>query len=57
MITANDLAVAVGSVLAATALYLGWSVIDAPSRHAAVHLLQDHPLLELGALLQINEAV
>jgi len=57
MITANHLAVAVGSVLAATALYLGRSVIDAPSRHAAVHLLQDHPLLELGALLQINEAV
>jgi hypothetical protein len=37
--------------------FLGWSVIDASDRDAAVLLLQDHPLLRLGALLQISEPV
>ena len=37
--------------------FLGWSVIDATDRNAAVLLLQDHPLLRLGALLQISEPV
>jgi hypothetical protein len=37
--------------------FLGWSVIDATDRNAAVLLLQDHPLLQLGALLQISEPV
>jgi hypothetical protein len=37
--------------------FLGWSVIDATDRNAAVLLLQDHPLLRLGAWLQISEPV
>jgi hypothetical protein len=37
--------------------FLGWSVIDATDRNAAVLLLRDHPLLRLGALLQISEPV
>jgi hypothetical protein len=37
--------------------FLGWSVIDATDRDAAVVLLEDHPLLRLGALLQISEPV
>jgi hypothetical protein len=41
----------------AAVLFLGWSVIDAPDRKAAVRLLQDHPLLALGALVQINEPI
>jgi hypothetical protein len=36
---------------------MGWSLIDAKDRSAAVQLLQDHPLLGLGALLQINEPI
>jgi hypothetical protein len=36
---------------------MGWSLIDAMDREAAVRLLQDHPLLRLGALLQINEPI
>jgi hypothetical protein len=36
---------------------MGWSLIDAMDRNAAVHLLQDHPLLGLGALVQINEPI
>jgi hypothetical protein len=36
---------------------MGWSVIDALDRKAAVQLLRDHPLLGLGALLQINEPI
>jgi hypothetical protein len=36
---------------------MGWSLIDAVDRKAAVRLLQDHPLLGLGALLQINEPI
>ena len=37
--------------------FLGWSVIDASDREAAVRLLQDHPLIALGALLQISEPI
>jgi hypothetical protein len=37
--------------------WMGWSVIDAADRQAALRLLQDHPLLPLGAVLQINEPV
>jgi hypothetical protein len=37
--------------------FLGWSVIDAMDRNAAVLLLQDHPFLQLGELLQISEPV
>ena len=37
--------------------FLGWSVIDAADRNAAVLVLQDHPLLRLGAVLQISEPV
>jgi hypothetical protein len=36
---------------------MGWSLIDAPDRNAAVQLLEDHPLLGLGAVLQINEPI
>jgi hypothetical protein len=39
------------------AAFMGWSVIDAPDYIAAVDLLQDHPLLGLGALLQISEPI
>ena len=41
----------------ATAAFMGWSVIDAPDYIAAVDLLQDHPLIGLGALLQISEPI
>ncbi|HYK66586.1 MAG TPA: hypothetical protein VEV45_01475 [Streptosporangiaceae bacterium] len=37
--------------------YLGWSVIDARDRNTAVRLLQNHPLIQRGARLQINEPV
>jgi hypothetical protein len=37
--------------------FMGWSLIDAPDRSAAVRLLADHPLVGLGAVLQINEPV
>jgi hypothetical protein len=36
---------------------MGWSVINVEDRDAALRLLQDHPLLALGAVLQINEPV
>jgi hypothetical protein len=41
----------------AAAAFMGWSVIDASDYMAAVELLQDHPLVQLGALLQINEPI
>jgi len=37
--------------------FMGWSVIDASDYIAAVDLLRDHPLLGLGALLQISEPI
>jgi len=36
---------------------MGWSVIDTSDYIAAVDLLRDHPLLRLGALLQISEPI
>ena len=39
------------------AAFMGWSVIDASDYIAAVDLLQDHPLIGLGALLQISEPI
>ena len=41
----------------ASAAFMGWSVIDASDYIAAVDLLQDHPLVGLGALLQISEPI
>lgn len=35
--------------------FVGWSVIDAADCCAAIDLLRDHPLVALGAVLQINE--
>jgi hypothetical protein len=37
--------------------FIGWSVIDATDRNAAMLLLRGHPLLRLGAVLQISEPV
>jgi hypothetical protein len=36
---------------------LGWSVLDAADRDAALHLVQHHPFLSLGATLQISDPV
>jgi hypothetical protein len=46
-----------GGHLHTTQPLMGWSVISAADLKAAVQLLQDHPLLPLGAVLQINEPV
>ncbi len=37
--------------------FMGWSVIDAADRNAAFGLLKDHPLLGLGARIQVNEPI
>jgi hypothetical protein len=37
--------------------FMGWSVVDAADLKAAVKLLHDHPLLRLGALLQVSEPI
>jgi hypothetical protein len=36
---------------------MGWSVIEAADRHAAVRLMRDHPFISRGGILQISEPV
>ncbi|HKD88443.1 MAG TPA: hypothetical protein VKB62_07940 [Streptosporangiaceae bacterium] len=36
---------------------LGWSVLDAADRDAALQLVQHHPFLSLGGTLQISDPV
>jgi hypothetical protein len=36
---------------------LGWSVLEAADRDAALHLAQRHPFLSLGGTLQISDPV
>jgi hypothetical protein len=36
---------------------LGWSVLEAADRDAAVRLVRDHPFLSLGGILQVSDPV
>jgi hypothetical protein len=36
---------------------MGWSVIEATDRHAAIRLVRDHPFISRGGMLQISEPV
>ncbi|MGO8957519.1 MAG: hypothetical protein ACLQFR_09150 [Streptosporangiaceae bacterium] len=36
---------------------MGWSVLEAADRDAAVRLAQDHPFLRLGGILQVSDPV
>jgi len=37
--------------------FMGWSVIEAASREAAAGILQDHPFINHGGMLQLSEPV
>jgi hypothetical protein len=37
--------------------FMGWSVIEAEDGNAAVRLLEDHPFLSRGGILQLSEPV
>jgi hypothetical protein len=37
--------------------FMGWSVIEAGSREAAAGILQDHPFINHGGMLQLSEPV
>ncbi len=36
---------------------MGWSVLEAADRDAAVRLVRDHPFLSLGGILQVSDPV
>ncbi len=36
---------------------LGWSVIEAADNHAAVQLVQNHPFISRGGIVQVSEPV
>jgi hypothetical protein len=36
---------------------MGWSVIEAEDGTAAARLLGDHPFLERGGIVQVNEPI
>ena len=36
---------------------VGWSVLETTDREAAVRLVQDHPFLSLGGILQVSDPV
>jgi hypothetical protein len=37
--------------------FMGWSVIEAEDGNAAVRLMEDHPFISRGGLLQLNEPI
>ena len=37
--------------------FMGWSVIEAADSDAAVRLMQDHPFISRGGVMQISEPV
>jgi len=37
--------------------FMGWSVIEAEDSNAAVRLMQDHPFISRGGILQLSEPV
>jgi hypothetical protein len=37
--------------------FMGWSVIEAEDCYAAVRLLQDHPFISYGGILQLSEPI
>jgi hypothetical protein len=37
--------------------FMGWSVIEAEDGNAAVRLMEDHPFISRGGILQLNEPV
>jgi len=37
--------------------FIGWSVIEAEDTNAAVRLLEDHPFISRGGILQLSEPV
>jgi hypothetical protein len=36
---------------------MGWSVIEAADREAAVRIVRDHPFISRGGILQVSEPV
>jgi hypothetical protein len=36
---------------------MGWSVIEAENGSAAAHLMEDHPFISRGGILQLNEPI
>jgi hypothetical protein len=42
---------------APAAPFMGWSVIEAEDCDAAVRLLQDHPFISRGGILQLSEPI
>ena len=37
--------------------FMGWSVIEAEDSNAAVRLMEDHPFISRGGILQLSEPV
>ena len=37
--------------------FMGWSVIEAEDGNAAVHLMEDHPFISRGGILQLSEPI
>ena len=37
--------------------FMGWSVIEAEDPNAAVHLMEDHPFISRGGILQLSEPI
>jgi hypothetical protein len=36
---------------------MGWSILEAANRDAAVMLVRDHPFLSAGGILQVSESI
>jgi hypothetical protein len=36
---------------------MGWSVIEAEDTNAAIRLMEDHPFISRGGILQLSEPV
>jgi len=37
--------------------FMGWSVIEAEDTNAAIRLMEDHPFISQGGILQLSEPV
>ena len=37
--------------------FMGWSVIEAENGSAAAHLMEDHPFVSRGGILQLSEPI
>jgi len=38
-------------------LFMGWSVIEAEDRNTAARLLEDHPFISQGGIVQLSEPI